>query len=322
MIGSIIAEDKNLLKDNYASSNPILLSYPEIISWGLGSKGTYIDILNGSYGNNTYVSIGRAGDSYIGAIYSEDGQTFYPSTISNSSNWSNFYYRNIAFGNNVFVISGYNNNSNFWINYSSDGKNWSFTHTADTSGQCRGLGFLKEKNLFVIASGSHFYYSSDGINWNTSSSNITGITSIAVGDNICIGIKENNKLYYSLDGINWEEATYRQPYKELIYSQSADVFFVRDKFFIYQNSSLYISEDGLLWYSVPYEFPESIISISANKNFYILTTQDSLIYFSENGFDWKGFCSHNTNFYNSNIYSWSANDKVLAAQGNDLLIIS
>jgi len=109
-------------KNSYGS---ILTSSDNGTSWTTRTPGTSSGLYGVTYGNNTFVAVGRSGT----ILTSSDNGTSWDNRTSDTTK----YLEEVGYGNNTFVAVGY------WANYiltSSDGSTWtSNRHQTIKSGE-------------------------------------------------------------------------------------------------------------------------------------------------------------------------------------------
>ena len=172
----------------------------DTLEWTPIKSGTNSALLSITYGNNTYVTVGRDGIIQT----SPQGNSW-----DNRTSGTGGRLNQVAFGNNTFVVVG----SNGVILTSSDnGTSWT-SRTSGTSKAFSGVTFGNNKFVAVGGQGRVYYSSDNGTSWNI---NTTGTTlyhfyAITYGNNKFVAVGEYGYYYpavfTSSDGISWESSS-------------------------------------------------------------------------------------------------------------------
>lgn len=159
--------------------------------------------------NNRWYITDNAGD---GGLYYSD----------NLSSWTtiksyNAYYRDMAYGNGIYVATTGLSSSSSPFLYSSDGKSWTYSNLAHPSSYHRlGMSVGYGNNMFVAATDSSMYYSTNGADWTACDGNGSGpATQIVYCDGEWLATNSGNSGGYhsvknSHDGKLWNANMYDQ----------------------------------------------------------------------------------------------------------------
>ena len=276
-----------------------------------------------AYGNGKFVAIGGGSDSNSHKLvaYSEDGLVWKPAVLSASMTESVY---DIAYGNNKFVVIsqtkvfcsedgitwseyipenigntiGYGNGKFVSMGhydkffYSENGTDWIAGTLPGDMTYCSNIVYANGK--FVVFGGNGYEdnqswlcYSEDGVNWNAiADSSYLRYDSVAYGNGKFVAIaNESDIAIYSTDGINWSET-------KLPYNNYRSVVYGNGKFVAirgeYQEKPIY-SEDGVTWYASEEIIPIDYCELITYKNgkFFIFEYNSDLVYYSEDGINWK-----------------------------------
>lgn len=176
------------------------------IEWTLTSlslDNRYCDEL--CYGNGKYIALSNR-MQYI--MYSEDGITWEERIIN--SNFDNTSPDSLCYGNGMFIVSGYT------IYYSEDGITWEKCNGITTNTSIDSLCYNNLENEFIAVPGyrsDYFYYSTDGINWTSKSTNLSGISEfkkMCYGYNGYVGISNSQDIVIYWDGFTVANSAFKE----------------------------------------------------------------------------------------------------------------
>lgn len=276
-------------------------------NWIVETNGINANIVSMAYSDklNFFVAVGLQKT----LITSSDGKTWSNNSIELSHNlrsvaWSDKLELFVAIGENGLIYD------------SSDGINWN-RQINELTQSLWSIRWIPEIEKFIIMGYSNFLLSSDGINWNLSSSIIA--MSSATNTNI---IFANGKLYatnfnmnnnvgiviYMSDdeGLNWTTQTISRQnhtsiYGHIYFSLERNLFFILGGFidristYNYEYGlCLWTSTDGVTWdekeiTSVDYRGSQihNLISCVKKENLYLAVSNRGEIFSSSDIFNWS-----------------------------------
>ena len=130
------------------------------------------------YGNNQFVAVAIDGTNRV--MTSPDGLIWtLRNSINNTTMWTDVIY-----GNGIYVAGGENNinTTDETIMFSSDAVNWQ-SFGGNNKDKCQSLAYTN--GVFLFIGGTFFYYSTNGINWNSIN------MSVSKNYYACIGLNNN-----------------------------------------------------------------------------------------------------------------------------------
>ena len=217
-------------------------------------------------------------------FYSKDGKTWASATLPKISGSAS--YISSCYGNGVFVAITSSGPQSL---YSTDGIEWNITNLPD-SFYWRGICYADDRFVAIGNSTSvaTAAYSYDGITWQMSNANISGLTTgslpICYGNGVFVAKNSGNgKPFYSTDLSSWTQSS----------------TYVNSSFLCYGNnvfigarggSSSYYSYDGVVWNkgekpSYGYGIYPGICCYDGER--FWLIDDDGPIVFSYDGVNWE-----------------------------------
>jgi hypothetical protein len=201
------------------------------VDWKSASAATVDSWKSIAYGNGTFVALPNSGTT--NAMSSSDGRSWTLRTSAGGYQWNA-----ITYGNNQFVAVAGDTNA---VMTSATGTSWTLYTGMPTSG-FTGVAYGGGK---YVAIGGSPMYSSDGINWATSSVPLTQLPSwsaITYGNGKFVAVGDGNEFITSPDGINWTAVTAGTG--QSYYITYGNGVFVAVS---YNGSYSYYSQDGVTW---------------------------------------------------------------------------
>jgi hypothetical protein len=182
--------------------NSFAYSYNGINWTGLGTIVLYG--VNGIVWNGTiYVAVGGGGSHTIAYSYDGFNWTGLGKTIFNSSGIGIIWAKSI----NKFVAVGGDRFSNL-VAYSSNGTTWTGLGTSVLNNDATGISYNGTTIVVTGGTTANVSYSTDAINWTQNSGPFTNHAySMCWNGKYFIGHAMSTAWYYSRDGINWNSMT-------------------------------------------------------------------------------------------------------------------
>jgi len=296
---------------------------------------------------NGAVWLAGTSDAVPWIIYSADGIRWAPATSANNfftvsmgggcqglnsrrlSPWS--YPQPNPLTENFTIAGGIGTNV---MAYTYDGKIWHSNPSALTvfgDGECNGIAW--NGSLWVVgaaSNGSRLAYSTDGINWTSSSSASALLTNsintviwsgslwLACGHSFTPG-PTTNKIIHSYDGINW----YASASQVSALSTTCSGLAWNGKAFVGIGSEIVYSTNGLDWAAVPGIFTGAGRCVAANNTIWVAGGSGTYsLGYSYDGQNWVGSVPDSGIINDCLSVSWNGSLWVAVGTGTNSLIYS
>ncbi|BFT94460.1 MAG: hypothetical protein MNSN_02160 [Minisyncoccus archaeiphilus] len=177
---------------SYDGTNRVMTS-PDGINWTARNAAQNIGWRSIVYGNSLFVAVGSGGSM---AMTSSDGINWTTGNIPETSGWVS-----VTYGNGLFVAVNYLGSQN--VATSSNGINWTLRPTGVSNRGWKNIAY--GNGLFVApnSDGSKIFMTSpDSINWTSRTLPNSGDCAIGYANGLFI-ITDPYKSLFSSDGINW-----------------------------------------------------------------------------------------------------------------------
>ena len=203
-------EGENLILQNITYGNDIWVGSVfntmyysnDGITWTASSSSPTSGVADICYANNIFVA-STLGD---GIYYSNDGMNWTKGTGSKS----NGLYNYIVYADGKWVVGGDYDDSTIGsfmpytdMVYSTDGINWQVSPDAWSEFWCSCLQYANGKWVMGGYESAGIIYSSDGLAWEMSNLDASGIEDICYGNNLWMAATYGDGTWYSVDGENW-----------------------------------------------------------------------------------------------------------------------
>jgi hypothetical protein len=243
-----------------------IITSPDGNTWTVGRSGTETWLYGIAYGNNTFVASGQAGT----ILTSSDGTSW-----TSRSTGTNALLFTCAFGMDRFVVVG--ESGTILTSTDSQGSSW----IAAQSGVTNGLyGVTYGNNRFVIVGESGVVLTSpDGFNWTQRSSGATDwwFDAVAYGNNTYVSPGGNDgagpiAVITSPDGSTWKRSA------TLPQGDFYSIAFGNETFVaVGSHGSIFVSPDGAGWNSVSSVTQTSLRGVAFGNNTFVATGFDGVI---------------------------------------------
>ena len=183
-----------------STSNAIYYSN-DGITWTTSSLSPAPFVSDIHYANNIFVASTYGGGIY----YSNDGMSWIEGTGSDTDG----YYENILYADGKWVVGGGYDDTiigSFMpytdMVYSTDGINWQTSPDAWSEFWCSCLKYANGKWI-MGGYEDGILYSSDGLAWEMSNSDVYGIEDICYCNNLWVAVSYSRGIWCSTDGESW-----------------------------------------------------------------------------------------------------------------------
>ncbi len=252
---------------------PILGHADPLDRWQQRLSGTGIDLSGVTYGNNTFVVVGKSGT----ILTSSDGNTWQP-RISGTA--VDLYA--VTYGANKFVAVG----ASGVVLTSGDGITW----VPRTSGTTVNLIDVAYGNNTFVTAGTAlntwysivFLSSSDGTTWSPTTIPYAGFSCVAFGNGIFVAMNTDGSSYASPNGSSWVEAIAGST------SDTKNGIGYGNGTFVTVGVSGYMhtSVDGLRWNGAGSGITNDLYGIAYGNRTFVATGNGNLLATSPDGTSW------------------------------------